>query len=232
MPFAYNTRTRGLKKKHEFIAEHAEELLLELQEQQVDWQEVFGKADLSKPAKPSKLSLEIGFGSGEVLLHNAAANPQDFFIGIEIYVGGIVQTLKEIKERGLDNIRLIRGDASLAVEHMFAPDSLDAVQILFPDPWPKKRHHKRRLLRQEFLETLLGKLKQEGVLHLATDWQEYAEETLECLTTLEERSKLQNLATDPSGFMSSPQLDRPITRFEKRAGKEKRPTYEFLFKKL
>ena len=154
--------------------------------------------------------VEIGFGMGDSLLSMAKNMPRTNFIGIEVHKPGIGKLLMGMESEAVDNIRIINHDAREVMEHCFANGSLDRIQIFFPDPWHKKRHHKRRLIQAEFVELLKCKLKPGGLLHLATDWQPYAEKMLE---VLDNNPDLNNEAG--AGNYSSPG-DRPATKFEKR----------------
>lgn len=128
--------------------------------------------------------LEIGFGSGQSLLSMAKANPECHFIGIETYQPGIGAVLLGMKRQKLSNIRLYHADAVEVIEQCIPEKSLDGVQIFFPDPWQKRRHHKRRLIQADFVNLLISRLKSGGLLHLATDWQDYAEHMLKVLTDI------------------------------------------------
>ena len=119
--------------------------------------------------------LEIGFGDGESLLRQAFDNPQNNYIGIEVHTPGIGRLLANIQTKGLKNIRVIEQDAVELLKARIPDNSLDTVQVFFPDPWHKKRHHKRRLIQWSFVELITDKLKLGGCLHLATDWSEYAD---------------------------------------------------------
>ncbi len=130
------------------------------------WPDVF--------ARTAPLGLEIGFGMGDALLHWAIHRPDMNLVGMEIYRPGIGALLLGLEREGLTNLRVLEGNAALLVADKFAPASLDEVRIWFPDPWPKRRHHKRRLIQPAFAETLAGRLRPGGVLRLATDWAEYA----------------------------------------------------------
>lgn len=122
--------------------------------------------------------LEIGFGNGEQLLHAAAHEPDQDFIGIEVHRPGVGRLMNGLAAAELDNVRLYNHDAVEVLEHEIAPASLAQVRIYFPDPWPKKRHHKRRLIQPAFVEFLAGRVAPGGLLHLATDWADYAEQML------------------------------------------------------
>jgi tRNA (guanine-N7-)-methyltransferase len=155
--------------------------------------------------------LEIGFGMGHSLVAMAAAAPDKNFIGIEVHGPGIGACLLEAESRGVDNLRLYQHDAVEVLRDSIAADSLATVQIFFPDPWHKKRHHKRRLIQPEFVELLRSRLQLGGILHLATDWQPYAEHILEVLS---KASNWRNLAGE-KGYVPRP-LERPLTKFEQR----------------
>ena len=133
--------------------------------------------------------LEIGFGMGETTAAIAQLRPEDDFLAIEVHLPGVGALLKRIGELDLTNLRLIRHDAVEVLEHMIAEDSLDGIHIYFADPWHKKRHHKRRLIQQQFVELLVSRIKPGGYLHLATDWHNYAEQML---LVLNREASLQN----------------------------------------
>jgi tRNA (guanine-N7-)-methyltransferase len=125
--------------------------------------------------------LEIGTGMGETTAHIAAHMPEKNFIGVEVHTPGIGSLLKRIDENQLTNLRLIQHDAVEVLTHMIAPASLSCVHVFFPDPWHKKRHHKRRLIQTEFIQLLVKKIKPGGFIHCATDWQDYAKHILDVL---------------------------------------------------
>jgi tRNA (guanine-N7-)-methyltransferase len=136
--------------------------------------------------------LEIGFGMGETTAAIAQLRPDDDFLAIEVHLPGVGALLKRIGEVGLTNLRLIRHDAVEVLEHMIAENSLDGIHIYFADPWHKKRHHKRRLIQQQFVELLASRIKPGGYLHLATDWHNYAEQML---LVLNRQASLENAST-------------------------------------
>ncbi len=154
--------------------------------------------------------LEIGFGMGETTLKIAAARPDDNFLGIEVFNAGVGAMLKRIDESGQPNIRIIQHDAVEVARDMIAPDSLAGVHIYFPDPWPKKRHHKRRLIQPAFIALLASRIAPGGYIHCATDWENYAEQMLEVLSG---EPSLVN--TSPDGYAPRPDF-RPQTKFETR----------------
>ena len=155
--------------------------------------------------------LEIGFGNGDVLLSMGSDHPDINLIGAEVHESGIGHALIGIKARELQNIRLVQHDAMEILENMLAPSSLAKVLLLFPDPWHKKRHHKRRIVQQDFLDAVARALVPGGVLHCATDWEEYGQWMIE---RLEADPRFSNVAGPGNG---SPRPDwRPVTRFERR----------------
>lgn len=173
------------------------------QKQTLDPAELFGRR--------APLTLEIGFGNGDNLATQAGAHPEQDFLGVEVHRPGVGHLLLKIEELGLTNVRIACHDAVEVLRHQLPDGAVDRAQILFPDPWPKKRHHKRRLVQSGFLELLARKLRPGGLLHLATDWQEYAEHML---ATLDACPLLEN--TVASGGFSPRPAERPLTRFEGR----------------
>jgi tRNA (guanine-N7-)-methyltransferase len=153
--------------------------------------------------------LEIGFGMGETTAAIAKAQPQHDFLGLEVHAPGVGALLKRLDEQELTNVRVIRHDAVDVVTHMLPPETLAGIHVYFPDPWPKKRHHKRRLLQPGFVHLLATRLARGGYLHVATDWEEYA---LEVCATCEAEPLLANTA---DGFAPRPAW-RPQTKFETR----------------
>jgi tRNA (guanine-N7-)-methyltransferase len=153
--------------------------------------------------------LEIGCGMGETTASIAAAHPENDYLGIEVHTPGVGSLLKEIAERELVNLRVIQHDAVEVVRDMIAPATLAGIHIFFPDPWPKKRHHKRRLIQPTFVALLTSRLTPGGYIHCATDWQEYAEQMIEVLSA---EPLLENTA---EGFAPRPDY-RPQTKFESR----------------
>jgi tRNA (guanine-N7-)-methyltransferase len=155
------------------------------------------------------LVLEIGFGMGSATAQIAASYPDVDFLGVEVHPPGVGALLKLVGEGGLRNVRIVSHDAVAVLEHMIAPASLAGVNIFFPDPWPKSRHHKRRLLQPPFVRLLASRLAIGATLHCATDWQPYAEQMLEVL------SAEAAFANTGSGFVPRP-AHRPLTKFEQR----------------
>ncbi len=155
--------------------------------------------------------MEIGFGNGEALVSLAESHPECDYLGVDVYEPGIGRLLAAVVEKRLDNVRLLRGDAVDVLRERFAPASLNRMLLFFPDPWPKKRHHKRRLLQTDFVKLVASRLVPGGHFHLATDWQDYAEHML---TVLEEEGAFVNLAGQ--GSFCTQGTDRPMTKFERR----------------
>lgn len=170
---------------------------------QLDISEAFGRK--------APVWLEIGFGNGDVLINMGSNNPDANILGAEVHESGIGHALIGVEQNSLDNVRVIQHDAMEILENMLAPNSLDRVLLLFPDPWHKKRHHKRRIVQEDFLNAVARTLKPGGILHCATDWAEYGEWMIE---RLENDPRFDNCAGPGKG---SPRPEwRPVTRFERR----------------
>ena len=172
----------------------------------------------------SKKILEIGFGMGETTAKIAQILPECDFLAVEVHTPGVGALLKLIEETELTNIRIIQRDVVEVLQNMLADASLDGVHIFFPDPWHKARHHKRRLIQAEFVKLLCRKLKVGGYLHVATDWQEYAEWVLEVLNA---EAQLQNTAEN---YAEKPSY-RPLTKFENRGLKLGHGVWDMVFKR-
>lgn len=168
--------------------------------------------------------LEIGFGMGETTAEIAAGHPGNDYLGIEVHTPGVGGLLKRIAELGLDNVRIIQHDAVEVLTHMISPSTLDGAHIFFPDPWPKKRHHKRRLIQPPFIALLVERMKPGAYLHVATDWQEYAEQVLAVLAA---EPRLLNTA---DGYAPRPDY-RPQTKFESRGLKLGHGVWDVIFRK-
>lgn len=167
----------------------------------IDFDAVFGRL--------APRILEVGSGMGETTAAIAQALPECDFLAVEVHGPGVGSLLRRIEEHGLGNVRIVQHDAVEVVEHMIPRDSLDAIHVFFPDPWPKKRHHKRRLLQAPFVHELALRLKSGGRLHVATDWEDYAAATLAVLAA----EPL--LANTAEGYALRPAY-RPETKFERR----------------
>ena len=188
------------------------------QQQAIDPVDVFGR--------DAPLWVETGFGNGDALISMAERYPQNNFLGIEVHAPGVGHLLHDIQQLGLKNIRVIRHDAHEVFESMLAPRSVQRALVFFPDPWPKKRHHKRRILQEGFVSVIEKTLPPGGVLHCATDWQEYAEWILELLQS---REKLNSLSAANS-YADRPDY-RPATRFEQRGRNLGHEVFDLLFEK-
>jgi len=173
-------------------------------------------------------TLEIGFGNGEHLLERACAQPQNDFLGVEVHRPGIGHLLLAATAAGVTNLRVIAHDAVDVLRQQLAPGCLSEVQVLFPDPWPKKRHHKRRLVQPDVVALLASRLEPGGRLHLATDWEPYAQQMLELLSACE---LLANCAGG-GGFMDVDTAEsRSATRFERRGERLGHQVRELLFRR-
>lgn len=169
--------------------------------------------------------VEIGFGMGHATAQIAIENPQNNYIGIEVHRPGVGRLLGEIRRNNLTNLFIIEHDAVEVIENAFPDNSIKGFHIFFPDPWQKKKHHKRRLIKRPFTNLLQKKLSIDGIITMSTDWKEYAEFALYELT---QTVGLQNTVND----FAPPQTWRPTTSFEKKGTKANREIYELLFKKI
>jgi tRNA (guanine-N7-)-methyltransferase len=167
----------------------------------IDAERLFGRS--------APLVLEIGFGMGHTTAEIARLRPDTDFLGVEVYTPGVGSLLRALQSQGLTNVRVIQHDAVEVLRDRIAPASLAGVHVYFPDPWPKKRHHKRRLIQPAFVAALAGRLAPGGYLHCATDWEPYAEQMLEVLSG---EPLLRNTA---DGWAPRPAW-RPLTKFEQR----------------
>lgn len=173
-----------------------------------------------------KRILEIGFGNGKSLLAMAAAEPEVQYVGIEVHRPGVGALLMGVAEHQLENVLVYQEDAVEVLKQCIADDSLDRLQLYFPDPWPKKKHHKRRIVQPAFVELVRQKLKVGGVLHMTTDWQAYAEHML---AVMQQAEGFQNLSTT-NDFCDKPDY-RPTTKFEQRGQKLGHGVWDLLFER-
>ena len=191
---------------------------LSLADGDLDWSREFGAG--------GQRILEIGFGMGDSLATMAEGDTTAAFVGIEVHRPGVGRLLSEIDRRALENLKVYAEDAVEVLEQVIASESLDRIQIYFPDPWHKKRHHKRRLIQPEFVSLLSDRLRSGGKLHLATDWQPYAEHMLE---VLDANAELTNDAG--AGHYSGKPSWRPETKFERRGQRLGHGVWDLLYSK-
>lgn len=199
------------------LAELGPRFVLPYQEAQLDLSATFGRE--------APRVVEIGFGMGQATASIAHAHPEGDFLGIEVHEPGVGALLKRIEELGLGNLRIVQHDAVEVFKHMLADASLDGIHIFFPDPWHKKRHHKRRLIQSDFVALLVRKLKPGGYLHLATDWEHYAQQMLEVLAADE------HLANTCETYAPRPEY-RPLTKFEQRGLRLGHGVWDLLFRRV
>ena len=181
----------------------------------LDLDRVFGRA--------APRILEIGFGMGETTAAIAQQHPEKDFLGVEVHTPGVGSLLKRIAELHLENVRVIQHDAVDVLRHMISPAALDGVHIFFPDPWPKKRHHKRRLVQPPFLALLASRMKREATVHACTDWEDYARQMLDVFLS---EPSLTNTASDFASAGS-----RPETKFETRGLRLGHRVWDLVFRK-
>jgi tRNA (guanine-N7-)-methyltransferase len=173
--------------------------------------------------------LEIGPGMGETTAALAGAAPEVNHLAVDVYQPGLAQLMMRAAAAGLANLRLLRGDAVVLLERHLPPASLCGVRIFYPDPWPKKKHHKRRLVQPSLVSVVASRLVPGGTLHLATDWEHYAEHMLEVCSA---EPLLRNThAGEPGGWAPRPGW-RPLTKFESRAEQEGRISRDLIFERV
>ena len=180
----------------------------------------YGIAFPEKIASERPLVLEIGSGMGEGTAQIAKAHPEADFVAVEVHGPGVGSLLNRIQRENIENLRVVRHDAVEVLEKMVADGSLAAVHLFFPDPWPKKRHHKRRLVQAPFIELIARKLKPGGIVHAATDWPDYAEQ----IAALFSQSDL--FVRSETGFAA-----RPVTKFESRGRRLGHPVRDLVFRR-
>jgi tRNA (guanine-N7-)-methyltransferase len=172
--------------------------------------------------------LEIGSGMGESTAELAAAAPDVDHIAVEVFEPGLAQLLMRIADAGLTNVALLRGDAVALLRERVEPGTLAGVRVFFPDPWPKRKHRKRRLVQPDFVALAASRLRPGGVLHLATDWDDYA---MQMRAVCDAEPLLENTAaTEPGGWTPRPAW-RPVTKFEQRALHEGRDVHDLLYRR-
>lgn len=181
-----------------------------------DWNAAFGRSG-------ARRIVDIGFGMGQELADLAARNPDTDYLGIEVHKPGVGRLLGQLEERGLKNVRIVRYDAVVVCHQLVPRESIDGIHLFFPDPWPKKRHHKRRLVRPGFPELIAPLMKPGGYFYTVTDWKDYAENMLKVLN---ETPLLVNSAGEE---FSLPQEWRPETPFERKGRAKGHAIFELLY---
>lgn len=199
------------------IDQHWQEYVIDYQQQSLPWDELF--------PQPAPLTVEIGFGMGDSLLAMAEADPATNFLGIEVHKPGVGKLIHGLVEKQLSNVRIMCHDATEVVQHCMENGAIDRFLIFFPDPWHKKRHHKRRLIQAPLISLLANRLHKGGSIHLATDWQNYAEHMLD---VMEAEPTLSN-ANGPNQYWPNP--NRPETKFERRGQRLGHGVWDLLYKK-
>ncbi len=191
---------------------------LELKNDAIVLPEVFGR--------DAPVVLEIGFGMGDSLVAMAEQNPESRYLGIEVHTPGVGKLLADVERRGIRNLKVFSDDAVQVLEDVIPVNSVDLMQIFFPDPWHKKRHHKRRLIQPDFVSLAVSRLASGGHMHLATDWEPYAEHMMDVLSASE---ALENVAGERQ-FSPRPE-SRPETKFERRGHRLGHGVWDLLFTK-
>ena len=199
---------QGNLKKHAIVFEN----------QPINFNDVFQN-------RSGDLVLEIGFGMGTSTAEIAKANPNKNYIAIEVHSPGVGNLIKLIQENDIFNLKIIQHDAVEVLNAMIKNDCLDGIHIFFPDPWPKKRHHKRRLIQESFLKLMAQKIKQSGYLHIATDWEDYA---LWIIDLLDKETLLQKTSEN---FFEKPDY-RPLTKYENRGIKLGYKVWDMIYRRL
>lgn len=192
---------------------------LNLDVRQLDLSELFGNQQ--------PVTLEIGFGNGEALAQQALNHPERNFLGVEVHSPGVGHLMIRLAEQESSNVRILQCDAMELLRHQLPAGSLSAVLLFFPDPWHKKRHHKRRIVRPEFTQLVHRALLPGGLLHMATDWEDYAHHMMQ---TLSDHPGFLNLAGE--GQFSPRPEDRPLTKFEQRGQRLGHGVWDLLFERL
>lgn len=191
---------------------------VETDDQVLDFEQLFGRQ--------APVILEIGFGMGDSLVAMAAQHPQNNYLGIEVHKPGVGRLLGKVSEQALTNLRVIQFDAIEVLKKQIPDDSLSAVYLFFPDPWHKKRHHKRRIVQDSFVQLIRQKLRLHGQFHMATDWAHYACQMLDCM---KKSPGFKNCALDGE-YIPRPDY-RPVTKFERRGERLGHGVWDILFEK-
>ncbi|MGH3431782.1 MAG: tRNA (guanosine(46)-N7)-methyltransferase TrmB [Thermocrispum sp.] len=208
--------------------------------QQRAWQQrwpVYGRTVADLPEGPvdftswfgreAPVLVEVGSGTGETTSQLAQQTPELNYVAVEVYAAGLGQLMMRADRMQLDNLRMLHGDAVVLLSRHIAPGSLHGVRVFFPDPWPKLRHHKRRLVQPAFARLAAERLEPGGTLHLATDWAHYAEQMLDVCSA---EPLLRNRHPQGDGWAPRP-MWRPVTKFEARAHEEGRPCRDLIFER-
>ncbi len=203
-------------KEKEVVLKWAEKYCLFFENKMLDYSAVFKNSN--------DTIIEIGFGNGEVTAQMALIKPEYNYIGLEVYLKGFVKLLKEIGENNIENVRIMRFNAIDVLQNMIPDNSVSGFHIFFPDPWPKKKHHKRRIMNPEFLHLLATKLKKNGYIYMVTDWEEYADEVLSLVDN-------EPLLYNPFYDFAPPVAWRPLTKFEQKGMNKDYTINEIWFEK-
>jgi len=198
---------------------HWSEYGLDLNDGQIVPEEIFGRK--------APVVVEIGFGMGDSLYEMCTAQPEIDFIGIEVHSPGVGRLMNKAAESNLSNLKVYLADAKDVLDKCIPCNSIDRIQIYFPDPWHKKKHKKRRLVQPDFISHLIPKLSQGGMLHMATDWQDYAEQMFD---VMEADSAFENLS-EQGGYSERP-VWRPETKFERRGHRLGHGVWDLIYKKI
>jgi len=198
------------------LEEFGARYLLGFRESLCDLDAVFGRA--------APRTLEIGFGMGDSILDMARRHPERDHLGVEVHRPGVGRLLRALAGEDIGNVRIVCADAVPVLTHMFPDAALDAVFLFFPDPWPKKRHHKRRIVQPEFVELVARRLRPGGIFHLATDWEDYARHMMAVL----EASPLFVNSAGPGNYAPRPEYRAP-TRFERRGERLGHGVWDLVF---
>ncbi len=185
----------------------------------LDLPELFGKSE-------PQVIYEIGFGMGYATAELAARYPELCFLGVEVYPPGVGKLLSEVDRRELKNVRVARADAVVTTENRIPDASLRGVHVFFPDPWPKRKHHKRRLMKPWFAALLAQKLTRGGYLYVTTDWEDYAYDILEAVESVPELHNPYRVGPDAEAAFAAPQPWRPRTSFETKGAAKQHPIWE------
>jgi len=232
MNAATDTATPGAGKILSFVRREGRITRAQRKAMEILWPK-FGLA-ADKPLDPetvfgrvAPLTLEIGFGNGEALARMAVADPAMDYIGIEVHRPGVGHLLLELEQQGINNVRIYHEDAMQVMRHCLPGGCLNRLLLFFPDPWPKKRHHKRRIVQPEFIALAAGLLRTGGTLHMATDWANYAEQMLQVIR----QSVAFRNCENSSGYSPRPEY-RPLTRFEQRGLKLGHCVRDLVFERI